>query len=151
MEDVSVRAITIGVGIFMAIITMTAVLTYYNTAKETVRDIGSGTDIAGLYEKSVEDILLKTKVSGTDVKNILNYFSGKTDVKINVNNLHLYENNFTGNITYGTHDINTTYNCLNIQLDEAETNRVIRYILPNSTYSLNTFVSGGITTIQIYR
>ena len=82
MEDVSVRAITIGVGVIVALVTITAVLTYYNTAKDTVRQIGSGTDIAGLYEKSIEDILLKSNLSGTDVINLLNYSKDRDDLVV---------------------------------------------------------------------
>lgn len=154
MEDVSVKAITIGVGIFMAIMTMTAVLTYYNTAKDAVREIGSGTDIAGLYEKSIEDILLKKKVSGTDIKNILNYFAGRKDVKIYVAHLHLYNNAFNGSVTYGEHSIKTDYSYnINdgIQNDNVERTKVIKFILPNSTYDLDTpTVINGITTISIH-
>ncbi len=148
MEDVSVRAITIGVGVIVALVTITAVLTYYNTAKDAVRQIGSGTDIAGLYEKSIEDILLKNKVSGTDIKNILNYFVGRQDVNINVTNLSLFTNNYDAS---GNPIINTTYTYNGIQGSSTEADKVIRYILPNSMYTLDTpSVSGGITNINIH-
>lgn len=141
MEDVTVRAITIGVGVLVSIITITAVLTYYNTAKDAVREIGSGIDIAGLYDKSIEDILLKKTVTGTDVKNILDYFSGRKDVKINGSNLKLYNNN--GGIK--------TINSDNLQQSTNDDNRneIIKFILPNSTYTLDTNLNSGINTITI--
>lgn len=141
MEDISVRAITIGVGVLLAIITMSAVMTYYNTAKEAVRDIGSGTDISGLYEKSIEDTLLKGKVTGTEVKNILNYFYDRTDVNINGNNIRIYENNSSDAPTF----ITITGNL------KASTNytRIKSFILENDEYRVDTNVSSGITTITI--
>ena len=83
MDDVAIRAITVGASVLIALITISAVLTYYTTAKDMVRQIGSGTDIAGLYEKSIEEILLKKTITGTELKNLINYFDsiGKARVK----------------------------------------------------------------------
>ncbi len=135
MEDVSVRAITIGVGVLLAIITMSAVFSYYNTAKQTVRDIGAGTDIAGLYEKSVRDTLVKAangsaNITGTDVKNLL-YYSLNDDSSLNLTltNIRVLEDDGS---------INTTYNSGNKEY-------IIKRILPNSKYSL----SGSGTTYNI--
>ena len=141
MEDVTVRAITIGVGVLVSIITITAVLTYYNTAKDAVREIGSGVDIAGLYDKSIEDILLKKTVTGTDVKNILDYFSGRNDVIINGIGLQIYDNNG------GIKEISS----FNLQetTNTANKNEIIKFILPNSIYNLGTNLNNGINTITI--
>ncbi len=138
MEDVSVRAITIGVGVLLAIITMSAVFSYYNTAKQTVRDIGAGTDIAGLYEKSVRDTLVKAangsaNITGTDVKNLL-YYSLNDDSSLNLtltNIRVLKDDGF----------IDKTYNLGNKEY-------IIKRILPNSRYNLTkngtTYVITGV-------
>ena len=118
MEDVSVRAITIGVGVLLAIITMSAVFSYYNTAKQTVRDIGAGTDIAGLYEKSVRDILIKNELTGTDVKNLLYYAETNSDLKIELKNVTVYNNS--------TESVGTS----------TDKNTVIKTILPNGKYKI---------------
>lgn len=123
MEDVSVKAITIGVGVLLAIVTMSAVLSYYNTAKQAVRDVGRGTDIAGLYEKSVRDVLVKTEngatatITGTDVKNLLYYAQTNTDLHITLNPINVY-NNAGGIIT--SNDMDT----------------VLKRILPNGKYEI---------------
>lgn len=118
MEEVSVRAITIGVGVLLAIVTMSAVFMYYNTAKQTVRDIGAGTDIAGLYEKSVRDTLMKSELTGTDVKNLLYYAETNSDLNITLNNVNVYDNS--------TKSVNTS----------SDKNTVIKTILPNGKYKI---------------
>lgn len=118
MEDVSVRAITIGVGVLLAIVTISAVFMYYNTAKQTVRDIGAGTDIAGLYEKSVRDILIKNELTGTDVKNLLYYAETNSDLKIELKNVTVYNNS--------TESVGTS----------TDKNTVIKTILPNGKYKI---------------
>lgn len=142
MEDVSVRAITIGVGVLLAIVTISAVFMYYNTAKQTVRDIGAGTDIAGLYEKSVREVLVKAEggtatITGTDVKNLLYYSLTDTSLKLNCTNIRVLEDN--GNIKP-----DLTYSG---EPNESQKNNIIKRILPNSKYNLtksntNYFIVG---------
>ena len=94
MGDSAIRAITIGVGVIIAIATISAVMTYYNTAKQAVTEIGTGTDIAALYEEGITKTLLKTNITGTDVKNLLDYFGERNDVnKIDVKKIKLQKNN----------------------------------------------------------
>ena len=98
---------------------------YYNTAKQTVRDIGAGTDIAGLYEKSVRDTLVKAangsaKITGTDVKNLLYYsLNGDSSLSLNWSGIKILKDD--GSIdTYNGND----KSC------------IIKRILPNSRYNL---------------
>ena len=134
MEDVSVRAITIGVGVLLAIITMSAVFSYYNTAKQTVRDIGAGTDIAGLYEKSVRDTLVKAAngsatITGTDVKNLLYYSLTDTSLKLTCLKIRILENDGSVKEIYSTYSV---------EPNKLQKNDIIKRILPNSIYSLSS-------------
>ncbi len=138
-EDVTIRAITIGASVLIAIATISAVLTYYNSAKEMVRRIGSGTDIAGLYEKGIEETLLKGTVTGTEVKNLLNYFYGRNDVKINVINIVVTKNN----AAQETEKISKN------DIDEDTNDEIIKFILPNSKYEPKHSMENGILTITI--
>ena len=84
-ESNAIRAITIGVSTFIAVLTISAVMMYYGTAKATVQTIGTGTDISQNYDKYILDILLYNKTTdGAGVKNILNYFylNDRVSVKI---------------------------------------------------------------------
>lgn len=76
-ESSAMKAIMIGAGVFISIITITAVLTYYNSAKSLVENVGTGTDISSNYSSYIKDLVVKpngSEISGADAKNILNYF-----------------------------------------------------------------------------
>lgn len=103
MEESSIfRAITIAVGVFIAIATITAVLTYYNTAKDMVQAIGTGTDYGEVYTDYVENILIKFEagsyITGTELVNLINYFYKDEKTEIYITNMkplfkHEGENN----------------------------------------------------------
>lgn len=96
-ESNAIRAITIGVSTFIAILTISAVLTYYNTAKATVQEIGYGPDLYNNYANYVQDILLRAdtngNISGTDAINIINYFYNNDLVTVNIKNFKLLDSN----------------------------------------------------------
>lgn len=87
-ESSLMRALTVGVGVFIAIATITAVLSYYNTAKDMVQAVGTGADFDREYSNYIENTLLKTQsvsyITGNDVKNLLNYFYKDEKVQINI-------------------------------------------------------------------
>lgn len=91
-ESAPIRAIVIGVSVLLAIATISAVLMYYNTAKQMASNVGRGQDFAGNYEQSIQDILEKGTynvsgteyITGADVKNLLNYFYNNENVEVNV-------------------------------------------------------------------
>ena len=98
-ESTPIRAIVIGVSVLLAIGTISAVLMYYNTAKQMASNVGRGQDFASNYEQSIQDILLKGSytvagdnyITGTDVKNLLNYFYNNENVEIIVQNIRYIE------------------------------------------------------------
>lgn len=103
-ESNPIRAIVIGVSVLIGIATISAVLMYYNTAKQMASNVGRGQDFASNYEQSIQDILLKGSytvsgdnyITGTDVKNLLNYFYNNENVEVTVQSIRYiekYENN----------------------------------------------------------
>ena len=84
MEDNTVRAITIAVGVLISIATISLVVMYYNTAKEGMSAIGKGNDLNTNYNRHVVDILTKTEARGTDITNIINYFENNPSITLNV-------------------------------------------------------------------
>lgn len=91
-ESAPIRAIVIGVSTLLAVATISAVLMYYNTAKQMASNVGRGQDFAANYEQSIQDILTKAEyvvsnsdenvILGSDVKNLLNYFYDDNSVDI---------------------------------------------------------------------
>ena len=91
-ESAPIRAIVIGVSTLLAVATISAVLMYYNTAKQMASNVGRGQDFAANYEQSIQDILTagtynvsgNNYITGADVKNLLNYFYNNEEVRIDV-------------------------------------------------------------------
>lgn len=86
-ESSAMRAIMIGAGLFISMITITAVLTYYNSAKNLVENVGTGTDVSANYSAYIKDLIVKpsgSTISGSEAKNILNYFfdDARTNVTV---------------------------------------------------------------------
>ena len=127
MENVSIRAITIGVAVFISIATISAVLTYYNSAKDMVRQVGSGTDFLAEYEQGMRETLSKSFVDGIEVKNIINYFSYKNDVTVKLENCSLFEENNTA----------TDYNKESINVSNSNRNNILRRVIPNYSYKIS--------------
>lgn len=98
-ESAPIRAIVIGVSTLLAVATISAVLMYYNTAKQMASNVGRGQDFAANYEQSIQDILTAgtynvsgdNYITGTDVKNLLNYFSNSETMKIKVYNIKVID------------------------------------------------------------
>ncbi|MDF2865680.1 MAG: hypothetical protein K0R72_493 [Clostridia bacterium] len=91
-DDVLIRAITIGASIFITLATVTAVMMYYNTARLSVVSIGTGTNIEQNYREDIKNILYSTEATGSDVKNILQYFYGNSEVNICIDRYYAYFN-----------------------------------------------------------
>ena len=91
-ESAPIRAIVIGVSTLLAVATISAVLMYYNTAKQMASNVGRGQDFAANYEQSIQDILTagtynvsgNNYITGADLKSLLNYFYNNEEVQINV-------------------------------------------------------------------
>ena len=97
-ENNAIRAITIGVSTFIAIITISAVMMYYNTAKATVQEVGSGPDLYNNYASYIKDILVKpsgSTISGTEAINIINYFYNDDLVTVNIDKIKLIDGDST--------------------------------------------------------
>lgn len=93
-ESNAIRAITIGVSTFIAILTITAVMMYYNTAKATVQEVGSGPDLYNNYASYIRDILVRpngSTITGADAINLINYFYNDELVEVNLVTIKLYD------------------------------------------------------------
>lgn len=111
-ESAPIRAIVIGVSTLLAVATISAVLMYYNTAKQMASNVGRGQDFATNYEQSIQDILTagtynvsgNNYITGADVKSLLNYFYNNEEVRIDVIDIISMGEyvNYTPKLTIGT-------------------------------------------------
>lgn len=157
-ESAPIRAIVIGVSVLLAIATISAVLMYYNTAKQMASNVGRGQDFASNYEQSIQDILTKGSynvtgknyVTGADVKNLLNYFYGDETVEINIIGFRYVNSNSDSYIPNTTNEIsskNISNNPNSNDIGEKDYNNVMKKILDNQKFTIqkvdNTTLTNG--------
>ncbi len=142
MEDITTRAIIIGVSVLIAVATISSVMAYYSTAQDMVRRIGSGTDIAGLYDKGIENILLKNTVRGVDVKNLINYFESKGGAIIRFSEACIYS---SGKVTEKKI---VSYNFFSDTSSE-NTDDIRDQIIPSAQYNIEHILNDGILRITV--
>lgn len=140
-ENTSVRTIVIGVSLFIAIATISAVLVYYNTARNLATRATKNAGFASKYEDSIKDILISGSysvagtnyITGADVKNLLNYFYNDDTVIIDVNNVVYITN-------YENYKSKTTVNYENMQNannDKNEYDWIIKNVLNSQKFVIN--------------
>lgn len=151
MEETSIfRAITIAVAIFIAIATITAVLSYYNTAKDLVQAIGTGTDYNEIYSDYIENSLLKadanTFVTGAEVINLVNYFYKDEKVQVNISRMTplFFLDRIGGDLINGA-----TVQVNNINNNENHYNCYLTRIVPSEKFKITKFGSYELGTLVI--
>lgn len=82
MNELSFRAIFIGVVVFLVVLTITAILLYYNIAIKTATDLNKRTNIEFEYSKRIKNLFNKEILTGTDVRNIIRYYY--LDERVNI-------------------------------------------------------------------
>lgn len=133
-EGVGVRAIFIGASVFISLVTITAVLTYYNAAKQSVSKIGTGVNIEQSYRNDIENSLLKNVVTGYELKNILRYFYMNESVRIDISSVP--RSNFTDPYEYFRVISNNSNQTQNINNDLTKYNDYMSSITSNDKYTM---------------
>lgn len=133
-EGISIRAITIGVSVFIAIATMSVVLIYYSTAKNTVSEIGTGLDISVAYNRNIEKILIKETITGEELKNLINYYYKNLDVDINIRKIKVIGSD--GSITYESITSTNSNLYMNVNNNKVSYNNIMKKIISNTKFKL---------------
>lgn len=133
-EGISIRAITIGVSVFIAVVTMSAVLMYYSTARNTVSEIGTGLDISVAYNRVIEGILIKDVITGEELKNLINYYYKNEDVDINIIKIKVVGSD--GKVNYEQINSGNTGLYLNVNNIKINYNNIMKKIISNSKFRL---------------
>jgi len=81
MDENASRAVFLGVSVFVTIITITLIATFYRTAKDTAA-VANRFDITNTGNKRADEILGKTKVTGLEVRYLLNYYYNDESIRI---------------------------------------------------------------------
>ena len=132
-DDVLVRAITIGASIFITLATVTAIMMYYNTARQAVTAIGPGTNLEANYREDIKKILYNTQASGSEVKNILQYFYDNHEVSITIDKYIAYDPLGSTTVDIPISDENN----INYSKSSTYTN-IMKNMMPNQKFKITS-------------
>ena len=130
------RALMIGVTTFIGILTVSAIIIFFNASLNAVRNAGSGMDYDTIYRNDIESTLLMSGtgnyIKGTSVINLLSYYEQDTKVTMSVQNIKYIDNQ--GNIQY----LDTVaLDSEDINVRKYAYNRALRYIMDNQDFTIN--------------
>lgn len=134
-EGVTTRALFVGVGIFLTLIIVGSLVTYYNAARDTVKSV-HGVDYETMYRDDITSELLLTnkhsQINGTQVKNLLNYFYNDISIEIHLSGIKYIDEN--GDIA--------EYEPVNFLTDNVEDRiekyqKVYKYITNNQNFTFD--------------
>jgi len=142
MEDFSIRAIVIGVSLFVTMLTLTAILMYFNTARGIADEVNKRTDIASSYDYIMNSNALEDELTGVEVRSLISKYASSDSVTININLV--------------VDDNKTEYkNVNNTWIREINENshliseKELDKINPASRYTVDKVENQGITTLNI--
>ncbi len=84
MEDFSIRAIVIGVSLFVTMLTLTAILMYFNTARSIADEVNKRTDIASSYDYIMNADVVDDELTGVEVRSLIHKYASSDRVTINI-------------------------------------------------------------------
>lgn len=135
-EDNVSKAIMIGVTTFVGIMTISALILFFNSSLDVVRNAGSGKNFDTLNRVDIDSTLLMSNtnnyIKGTNVINLLSYYEQDVNVTINVQNIKYIDEN--GNIQYID---NIDLNSQEVSVRKAAYNRALRYIMDNQDFTIS--------------
>lgn len=135
MDENASRAVFLGVSVFVAIITITLIVTFYRTAKDSAA-VANRYDITNTGNQRADEILSKKKITGLELRYLLNYYYNDSSIQIFVYQpAEKAENNVKINIDTENYWSDSTQQ----MLDEK--------IRPNYNYGLAIDTRGGGYTV----
>lgn len=106
MEDFSIRAIVIGVSLFVTMLTLSAIIIYYNTARSVADVVTNREDIAFSFEQLEEQDDFEGNLSGVEVRSLIRKYAGNNVVKINIIKIAKEDTNKYNNVNNSWFDGN---------------------------------------------
>ena len=84
IEDITTRAVIIGVSLFVTIATLSAIILFYNSARRTADVISQRTDIATSFDEIMNSDSYENTLTGVEVRELINKYAGNENVEINI-------------------------------------------------------------------
>lgn len=135
-EDNLSTALMIGVTTLIGIMTVSAIIIFFNTSLDIVRGVGSGKDYGTVYRSDIESTLLMSgtgnNIKGTSVINLLNYYVEDPNVTIVVQDIKYLDDNQNVQIYP-----NVTIDSTEINVRRSSYNTAMRYIMDNQDFLID--------------
>ena len=84
MEDAPIKAIIIGVSIFITMTVLSTIVLYFNTAKGVADIVNKRIDIADSYDRIMNEDIFEGNLTGVEVRSLITKYIGNPNVIINV-------------------------------------------------------------------
>ena len=84
MEDLPVKAIVIGVSVFVTMAVLSAIMIYFNTARTVADAVNKRADIADNFESIMDEDISQDILTGVEVRSLIIKYAGSDKVKINI-------------------------------------------------------------------
>ncbi|MBO5477075.1 MAG: hypothetical protein J6A15_04920 [Clostridia bacterium] len=135
-EDNLSKAIMIGVTTLIGVMTVSAIIIFFNSSLDLVRGVGDGKDYGTVYRSDIESTLLMSgtgnNIKGTSVINLLNYYAEDVNVAMVIQNIKYLDENQNVQI-YG----NITIDSKEISVRQSGYNTAMRYIMDNQDFTID--------------
>lgn len=136
MEENISRAIMIGVTTLVGIMTISAIIVFFNSSLRVVENASGSKDFSTVYRNDIESTLLMSNsgnyIKGTSVINLISYYEQDVNVSIGISNIKYIDNSgniqIIDNIVINTNDVN---------IRKAAYNRAVRYIMDNQDFTIS--------------
>lgn len=132
MDENASRAAFLGVSVLVAIITITIILNFYRTARDSAAVVNRF-DISNEYNKNINKVIEKDMITGLELRYLLNYFVGNDEYEIVIYNSD----------ADAAANVKINIDVENYWTDEYQT-KLDKEIRPNYHYSLDIQESGNI-------
>ena len=135
-EDNLSKAIMIGVTTLVGVMTVSAIIIFFNSSLNIVKNTGSGKNFGNIYRHDIESTLLMSNtgnyIKGTSVINLFNYYEDNVNVSVNAYNIKYLDKN--GNIQILD---SVVMDSKEMNIRESSYNRALRYIMDNQDFTIS--------------
>ena len=135
-EDNLSKAIMIGVTTLVGVMTISAIIIFFNSSLNIVRNAGTGKNFSNVNRNDIESTLLMSDtgnyIKGTSVINLFSYYEQNVNVTISVHNIKYLDKN--GNIQ--VLDL-ISMESNDVDVRENAYNRALRYITDNQDFTIS--------------
>lgn len=134
-EDNLSKAIMIGVTTLVGVMTVSAIIIFFNSSLNIVKSVGSGKDFGNVYRNDIESTLLMSDtgnyIKGTSVVNLLSYYEEDVNVTVSIYNIkYIDENGDVKVLDLVSMDSN------DVTLRNSAYNKALRYIMDNQDFTI---------------